>query len=230
MQEFSSVIASSYDADSLAPILTEKARDGWSVVSIVAAGTNVVAYLSRDAGTSDADAAPADSTTTEPADAPTQVFTPSAAAAVEEPAGWGAVDDGPASMETIDTETSADRGADDDAGGGDVGTAVTGAAALSDLGTESGASTTADDDTATAATAATGTTETTDTPGTTDTTETAAATEDDTASEAAPADSGVPAGWYADPSGRYELRYWDGSAWTEHVSRAGQQYTDPPVA
>lgn len=40
----------------------------------------------------------------------------------------------------------------------------------------------------------------------------------------------VPAGWYADPAGRYELRYWDGSSWTEHVSRAGQQYTDPPVA
>lgn len=40
----------------------------------------------------------------------------------------------------------------------------------------------------------------------------------------------VPSGWYADPSGRFELRYWDGTAWTEHVSRAGQQYTDPPVA
>ncbi|MEX0847132.1 MAG: DUF2510 domain-containing protein [Ilumatobacteraceae bacterium] len=40
----------------------------------------------------------------------------------------------------------------------------------------------------------------------------------------------VPAGWYADPAGRFELRYWDGSTWTEHVSRAGQQYTDPPVA
>jgi len=39
----------------------------------------------------------------------------------------------------------------------------------------------------------------------------------------------TPAGWYADPSGRYELRYWDGSAWTEHVARSGQQYTDPPV-
>jgi len=48
----------------------------------------------------------------------------------------------------------------------------------------------------------------------------------------APASStpAVPAGWYADPALRYELRYWDGSAWTEHVSRAGQQYTDPPVA
>ena len=41
-------------------------------------------------------------------------------------------------------------------------------------------------------------------------------------------ESTVPAGWYADPSGRYELRYWDGNQWTEHVSRAGQQYTDPP--
>ncbi|MEY4340261.1 MAG: hypothetical protein RLZ14_2111 [Actinomycetota bacterium] len=40
----------------------------------------------------------------------------------------------------------------------------------------------------------------------------------------------VPSGWYADPSGRFELRYWDGNAWTEHVSRAGQQFIDPPVA
>lgn len=47
---------------------------------------------------------------------------------------------------------------------------------------------------------------------------------------AAAATPAVPAGWYADPAGRFELRYWDGSTWTEHVSRAGQQYTDPPVA
>ena len=40
----------------------------------------------------------------------------------------------------------------------------------------------------------------------------------------------VPSGWYADPSGRFELRYWDGDQWTEHVSRGGQQSTDPPVA
>jgi len=50
-----------------------------------------------------------------------------------------------------------------------------------------------------------------------------------TAAAAAPASS-VPAGWYADPAGRFDLRYWDGSTWTEHVSRAGQQFTDPPVA
>ncbi len=40
----------------------------------------------------------------------------------------------------------------------------------------------------------------------------------------------VPAAWYADPSGRYELRYWNGKEWTEHVARSGQQFTDPPVA
>ena len=47
------------------------------------------------------------------------------------------------------------------------------------------------------------------------------------AAAAAPA---VPAGWYADPAGRFDLRYWDGGAWTEHVSRAGQQHTDSPTA
>ena len=46
----------------------------------------------------------------------------------------------------------------------------------------------------------------------------------------APAAPAVPSGWYADPAGRFELRYWDGGAWTEHVSRAGQQFTDAPVA
>ena len=40
----------------------------------------------------------------------------------------------------------------------------------------------------------------------------------------------APAAWYADPSKRFELRYWDGSEWTEHVARGGQQFTDQPVA
>ena len=48
MQEFSSVTASSYDADSLTPLLNAKASEGWTVVTIVSAGTNIVAYLSRD--------------------------------------------------------------------------------------------------------------------------------------------------------------------------------------
>ena len=45
-----------------------------------------------------------------------------------------------------------------------------------------------------------------------------------------PPSSAAPAAWYADPSGRFELRYWDGKEWTEHVARGGQQFTDPPVA
>jgi uncharacterized protein YxjI len=34
-------------------------------------------------------------------------------------------------------------------------------------------------------------------------------------------------GWYADPYRRHQVRYWDGSAWTEHVGDEGQQGTDP---
>jgi Protein of unknown function (DUF2510) len=36
-----------------------------------------------------------------------------------------------------------------------------------------------------------------------------------------------PAGWHPDPTGRNELRYWDGATWTEYASTAGQQRTDP---
>lgn len=36
-------------------------------------------------------------------------------------------------------------------------------------------------------------------------------------------------GWYADPSGAFDHRYWDGAAWTEHVSRGGVADTAPVV-
>lgn len=36
-------------------------------------------------------------------------------------------------------------------------------------------------------------------------------------------------GWYADPFGRHEVRYFDGATWTEHVSSHGRQSTDPPT-
>ena len=42
-----------------------------------------------------------------------------------------------------------------------------------------------------------------------------------------PAPPGTPAGWIGDSSGRHELRYWDGGRWTEHVSDAGTQSSDP---
>jgi hypothetical protein len=37
----------------------------------------------------------------------------------------------------------------------------------------------------------------------------------------------APAGWFADPGRRHELRYWDGRQWTEHVSDRGTQGVDP---
>jgi hypothetical protein len=41
----------------------------------------------------------------------------------------------------------------------------------------------------------------------------------------------APAGWFADPGRRHELRYWDGQRWTEHVSDRGIPGVDTvPVA
>jgi vacuolar-type H+-ATPase subunit I/STV1 len=37
----------------------------------------------------------------------------------------------------------------------------------------------------------------------------------------------VAAGWYPDPTGRFDHRYWDGSAWTDHAARGGVQSQDP---
>jgi hypothetical protein len=34
--------------------------------------------------------------------------------------------------------------------------------------------------------------------------------------------SSTPAGWYPDPRGQAELRYWDGNDWTEHVHTSAQ--------
>ena len=136
MLEFTSVSVSSYEASNLSDELQRLSGEGWTVVSIVNAGSDIVAYLSRQAS-----------------GAPQE---PEAAPAAEQPAqeggaGWG--------MQSAASETTA-------------------------------------------------------------------STEPSSASSSAAA----PAGWYADPSGRFELRYWNGDKWTEHVSRAGQQSTDPPVA
>jgi uncharacterized protein YxjI len=35
-------------------------------------------------------------------------------------------------------------------------------------------------------------------------------------------------GWYADPYGRHEARYFSGSGWTEHVASQGRSGIDPP--
>ena len=43
-------------------------------------------------------------------------------------------------------------------------------------------------------------------------------------------EQGAPPNWWPDPLGRFELRYWDGSSWTHHVSTRGQPAIDSPVA
>ncbi len=43
----------------------------------------------------------------------------------------------------------------------------------------------------------------------------------------APAPPPAPRSWLKDPSGRHELRYWDGTKFTEHVADAGRISTDP---
>ena len=37
--------------------------------------------------------------------------------------------------------------------------------------------------------------------------------------------AGAP-GWFGDPAGRYERRFWDGQAWTAQVQSAGRTETD----
>lgn len=38
----------------------------------------------------------------------------------------------------------------------------------------------------------------------------------------------APPGWHPDPSGRHQFRYWDGHAWTPHVSNSGVSAIDRP--
>jgi hypothetical protein len=40
-------------------------------------------------------------------------------------------------------------------------------------------------------------------------------------------DGGARPGWYADPLGRFELRYYNGAAWTADVSAGGERFVDP---
>jgi hypothetical protein len=43
----------------------------------------------------------------------------------------------------------------------------------------------------------------------------------------APAPTSMAPGWFPDPAHRHQVRYWDGAAWTSHVSDAGAQSEDP---
>jgi hypothetical protein len=46
---------------------------------------------------------------------------------------------------------------------------------------------------------------------------------------AAPDEQAVPPQWSPDPSGRHQLRYWDGAAWSHHVADGGVMNLDHPV-
>ncbi|HKA92656.1 MAG TPA: DUF2510 domain-containing protein [Acidimicrobiia bacterium] len=48
-----------------------------------------------------------------------------------------------------------------------------------------------------------------------------------TAPSAPPTAPPVAAGWAADPYGRHQWRYWDGSRWTDQVADGSTQSTDP---
>jgi hypothetical protein len=194
MYEFDSVSVSSFEAASLAVTLTEKSAEGWDVVAVVPAGSDVVAYLRRStaAATPAVEESIAESTPepeTSKGEAPAiDLLTPTASASRSEPSPAGT---------TADTSGGAGWGADSKSsaestswGGGTSG--WTGG-----RGTDSSWG---------------------------------GSSQQQQQAAAATSTPSVPAGWYADPAGRFELRYWDGTAWTEHVSRGGQQYTDPPVA
>lgn len=166
MKEFVSIKVSSFDHAALATSLTSKAADGWDVVSVVAVGNDIVAYLSRETLSGSTDTKTSSTSTS--TSAPVTTATTRGAA---EPAGWAAAD-------TTDA--------------------------------------------ASAPTQAMSTTAATETSGASTSTAASSATTSSTTPS-------VPADWYKDPSGRYEYRYWDGQKWTEHVSRAGTVYKDPPT-
>jgi hypothetical protein len=214
MYDFESVSVSSYEAGSLAATLTERSADGWDVVAIVPAGSDVVAYLRRATEADDDASAGTGAQITDgtsntialeaaTSDSPADLLTPTSVSSQPAVSDTAAVDTDITSPTATPSTTSSSEdggtgwGVSDDtaAGAAAPGAAASGASAG---GWSSGAESTWSGSSQQAATPA-----------------------------ATPA---VPAGWYADPAGRFELRYWDGSAWTEHVSRQGQQYTDPPVA
>ncbi len=217
MQEFESIRASSYDPSALATKLTAKAAEGWSVVAIVPTGGDVTAFLSRDKGGAAEATKPAESSDVKDdkeEEASALVLPAKTGLAAEVAAEEAKVEE---KVEPVSEPSgwaiapeSSTTSTTPEPTGVQPSLAAAGAAAQQPAAEVAGVTTPA----AAAATAA----------ATTPAAAAAAHTPDP-----APAPA-VPAGWYADPAGRFELRYWDGSTWTEHVSRAGQQFTDPPVA
>jgi uncharacterized protein DUF2510 len=40
----------------------------------------------------------------------------------------------------------------------------------------------------------------------------------------------TPGAWHADPTGRYDSRWWDGTRWTQHVATNGHKMSDPLIS
>ena len=111
MYEFDSISVSSYEASSLAAKLTERSGDGWDVVAIVPAGSEITAYLRRS-GSGSSESATADDTAGAAAASSTSSWDTAGAGAVaastpSEPAGWGSAPD---STSTTPTTTSSAGG------------------------------------------------------------------------------------------------------------------------
>jgi outer membrane biosynthesis protein TonB len=218
MHEYVTVSASSYDPAALATKLTEKSADGWDVVSIVQTGGDVTAFLRRssESGTSPGDEAEPVLADTAPDDGAEPV-TEAGSETEPEPvpiSSWSAEPEPTPEPEPAPEPEPEPEPVSEPAGWGVA--PIIAADATPERTPEPEP-----------AVDPMPTTVYTPDPTPAATPEPAAAAETAAAAAAAPA---VPAGWYADPSGRFELRYWDGSAWTEHVARGGQQFTDPPVA
>ncbi|MEO7371741.1 MAG: DUF2510 domain-containing protein [Ilumatobacteraceae bacterium] len=212
MQEFESISASSYDPSALAAKLTAKAAEGWSVVAIVPTGGDVTAFVSRDK--SGATESP-EATETIEAVKDEPVVTPEDAAASL------------ALPDKSEPESKPDEVKPDPEP--DAVTEPSGWAVAPEPATPETPKPAPEPTVAQPAVTIqpANTYEPAAAPGYQPAAAPVAAAP--AAPDPAPAPA-VPAGWYADPAGRFELRYWDGSTWTEHVSRAGQQFTDPPVA
>jgi hypothetical protein len=217
MFEYSSVSASSYDPGALVAKLNESAAEGWDVVAIVPTGGDVSAFMRRQVE------AVAPST-----DGP----------GGEEPLG---VVEGGESWAATATMAESTEAPAEEAPAADLEPDVSAEAPSADAGPAEAAPSAVEEPPGWAA-APVETPEEIGTP-TTEAGSVAGGTEPSVVEptpvvESAPEPTPppepapvvtTPAGWYPDPSGRYELRYWDGTQWTEHVARQGQQFTDPPV-
>jgi hypothetical protein len=247
MYEYSSVSASSYDPGALVAKLNEAAADGWDVVSIVPTGGDVSAFLRRDLD-AELDEAIAEEVALEDAIAEEE--------AIEEAEAELAAEDALVAEEIAEEAAAEEAGEPTVA---DEAAAVAAGAWAADGATEAAPSEPAGVVEVTEVAEVTEPVEEpagwATAPAAADESpaETASATPEDATPVAEPSPAPAPepepepvpvppaaapepapvvttpAGWYPDPAGRYELRYWDSTQWTEHVARQGQQFTDPPV-